>query len=394
MKKIGGILATLTIAALLLSACANSTTTGTEQTTGESDTITIGGILPLTGDAAVYGTPLQRLIDLTVEEINAAGGINGKKMAVQWENGECNARSGSTAAQKLIDVDKVQVVLGGFCSSETLALAPIAEAAHVVTLSPGSSNPSISQAGDYIFRDFPSDASQGELDATESLAAGYKKAVVLAEQTDYALGVKDVFVDQFTKGGGEATVETYTSETTDFKTPLLKLKEAGADLVVVVAQTPAKYGVIFKQMEDMDWQPKQMIVSEVAGSDPVLFKEYKDFMQGMWSADFSYDTTYQPFIDIAAKYKEKYGEDVPYKSFAATSYDAINVIADALKAVGNDGEKIKNYFYTVKDRVGAIGKLSFDENGDLMGGYVQVIGKEDTWVPASSLTKEENDTTK
>lgn len=380
-KKTGRVLATLTIAALLLSACVNSTsTTTTETESGENDTITIGAIGPLTGDAAAYGTPLQRVADLTVEEINANGGINGKKLAIKWENGECNAKSASTAGQKLIEIDKVEVILGGFCSSETLALAPIAEAAHVVTLSTGSSNPSITNAGDYIFRDYPSDASQGELDANAALAAGYTKAVVLSEQTDYALGVKDVFVEKFTAGGGEATVETYSSETTDFKTALLKLQNVGADLLVIVAQTPAKYGVILKQMQDMDWKPKQIIGSEVAGADTALFAEYKDFMEGMWSADFSYDGTYEPFANLMAKYKEKYGEDLPYKSFGATTYDGVYVLAEALAAVGNDGEKVKDYLYSVKDRVGAVGKLSFDENGDLVGGYSQVIAKDGAWV--------------
>lgn len=379
MKKWGGVIAPLTIAAVLFSACANTTPTTTDTTT-ESDTITIGAIAPLTGDAAAYGTPLQRVAELTVEEINAAGGINGKKLAIKWENGECNAKSAATAGQKLIEIDKVEVVLGGFCSSETLALAPIAEAAQVVTLSTGSSNPSITNAGDYIFRDYPSDASQGELDANAALAAGYMKAVVLSEQTDYALGVKDVFVEKFTAGGGEATVETFSSETTDFKTALLKLQVVGADLLVIVAQTPAKYGVILKQMQDMDWKPKQMIGSEVAGADTALFAEYKDFMEGMWSADFSYDVAYEPFTNLMAKYKEKYGEDLPYKSFGATTYDALYVLAEGLAAVGNDGTKMKDYLYTVKDRVGAVGKLSFDANGDLVGGYSQVVAKDGVWV--------------
>lgn len=371
----------LTIAALLLSACVNSTpTTTTETEGGESDTITIGAVMPLTGDAAAYGTPLQRVADLTVEEINANGGINGKKLAIKWENGECNAKSASTAGQKLIEIDKVEVILGGVCSSETLALAPIAEAAHVVVLSTASSNPSITNAGDYIFRDYPSDASQGELDANAALAAGYTKAVVLSEQTDYALGVKDVFVEKFTAGGGEATVETYSSETTDFKTALLKLQAVGADLLVTVAQTPAKYGVILKQMQDMGWKPKQIIVSEVAGADTALFVEYKDFMEGMWSADFSYDGVYEPFANLMTKYKETYGEDLPYKGFSATTYDAVYVLAEALTAVGNDGEKVKDYLYGVKDRVGAVGKLSFDENGDLVGGYSQVVAKDGAWV--------------
>lgn len=359
---------------VLLAGCS----TGAIGTTAD-DTIVIGAIAPLTGDVAAYGIPAQRVIDLRVDEINAAGGIDGKKIVMKWEDGQCNANAASVAGQKLISIDRVQVILA-FCSMEVLALAPLAEPANVLILSPLASNPSITDSGDYVFRDFPSDSSQGTLGAKVAFDAGYTKAVILAEQTDYALGLKDVFVEQFESYGGETTIETYSSDTTDFRTSLLKLQQAGAELVVVYAQTPTKYSLIFKQMEDMGWNPAQMIVSEVAGGDTSLLKEHASFMEGMWSVDFSYDQGFQGFNDLMAAYQQKYGEELPYKSFGATSYDAISVLAEAIDAVGYDAAKMKDYLYTVKDRVGAIGKLSFDANGDLVGGYSLVQAESGKWV--------------
>src|SRR5438309_1367757 len=92
-----------------------------------NEPIKIGFIGPLTGDGAVYGEPYRNMVVMAVEEINKAGGVDGKSIEVVYEDGKCNGKDGANAAQKLVNVDKVQVIIGGVCSSETLAAVPVAE---------------------------------------------------------------------------------------------------------------------------------------------------------------------------------------------------------------------------------------------------------------------------
>lgn len=169
----------------------------TKPATGEA--IKIGAILPLTGDGAAYGVPLQKVAQIAIDKVNKEGGIDGKKLEFIWEDGKCNGKDAASAVQKLINVDKVKIIYGGFCSSETLGIAPIAEQAHVVVLSPGSSSPDITNAGDYIFRNYPSDSSQGAILAEVAKGLGLKKIGMLTEQQDYTVGIQKAFKAAFEK---------------------------------------------------------------------------------------------------------------------------------------------------------------------------------------------------
>src|SRR3989344_5758192 len=132
---------------------------------GNKENIRIGFIGPLSGDVASIGQSVKAAIELGVEEVNQAGGINGQPLEVIYEDGKCGPKDSTDAANKLINIDKVPVIIGGGCSSETLAAAPIAETSKVTLLSYCSSNPKITESGDYIFRTYPSDAFQGKVAA-------------------------------------------------------------------------------------------------------------------------------------------------------------------------------------------------------------------------------------
>src|SRR6266404_612420 len=128
-----------------------------------SDSYKVGVLLPLTGDAATYGEGGRNIFQMATDEINGSGGVNGKKLELIIEDSKCNGQDASNAMQKLVSVDKVQIVLGGFCSGETLAAEPIAESNKVALFSPGSSSPKLTNIGKYFSRDYPSDASQGSV---------------------------------------------------------------------------------------------------------------------------------------------------------------------------------------------------------------------------------------
>ncbi len=179
-------LAAVSIVTVLATGCAEvfddqaSSTPGTTKTSGEP--INIGVMMPLSGEGAVYGTPGQRVLQIALKEINDAGGINGRQVAFKTEDSGCDADPANKAIKTLISVDKVGVVVGLFCSSEVLTAAPVAEQNKVVLLSSGASSPKITAAGDFIFRNYPSDLAQGQALADYAAKKGYKNVGILAEE--------------------------------------------------------------------------------------------------------------------------------------------------------------------------------------------------------------------
>ena len=143
-----------------------------------TEPIKIGYIGPLTGGVAAYGETEKNVIELALQEINSSGELN-RKLEVIYEDGKCDGKDAATAAQKLINIDKVKIILGGACSAETLAAAPLAEENKVILFSSFASNPSISQAGDYIFRNCFSDADFGKADAEFIVSRGIKRVAAL-----------------------------------------------------------------------------------------------------------------------------------------------------------------------------------------------------------------------
>jgi len=130
---------------------------GVSRKPAEEEPIKIGAVLPLTGTESSWGADAKEGIELAVEEINSRGGIKNKKIEIIYEDGQCKPEPAVTAAQKLINVDRVSVIIGEICSSATLAIAPITETAKVVLISPGSASPKITEAGDFIFRNWITD---------------------------------------------------------------------------------------------------------------------------------------------------------------------------------------------------------------------------------------------
>jgi ABC-type branched-subunit amino acid transport system substrate-binding protein len=136
-----------------------------------------------------------------------------KKLKIIYEDSKCNGKDASNAIQKLININKVQFVLGGFCSGESLAAEPIATANKVALFSPGSSSPKLTNISKYFFRNYPSDDSQGFALAEASKEKNWKKVAVIQEQTDYSVGLYQSFNTKFSDLGGEIVKEEFPSTT-------------------------------------------------------------------------------------------------------------------------------------------------------------------------------------
>ena len=340
---------------------------------GPSGPLKIGFIAPLTGDAAVYGEPLRNMVAMAVEEINASGGVNGSNIEVIYEDGKCNGKDAATAAQKLVNVDKVQIILGGFCSGESLAAVPIAEAAKVTLLSVGSSSPDLTGKSAYFFRDYPSDASQGKVLARFAYdEKKWQHVAIIQEQTDYAVGVYNAFSDNF---DGARSREEFPTSTTDFRSILVKLKATDPDALFIDTQTPAVAERILKQMNELGWKPA-LIVNDALSGDPKTVADNKDILEGALAAEFGINPNNEKFKKMIESYKTKYGQEPPYQSYAQTEYDGVYIIRDGLLAVGNNGEKLAAWSRTIKNWQGASGLITIQQNGDREGGHVLKVVKD------------------
>lgn len=327
------------------------------------DTVKIGFVGPLTGEAASYGEPMKQGVELAVSQINANGGVNGKQVEVIYEDGKCTGKDAVSAAQKLVSVDKVSFIIGAGCSGETIAMAPIVEAAKVLTLSPVSSNATISTIGDYIFRNHPSDNEAGKAIADLVLKAT-NNAAVIAEQTDYAQGIKNVFVDKYTAAGGTLAVnESFTTGTTDFRSLVSKVKASGVTAIFVDAQTEASFIKIATQMKDLG-VTAQIYTAYLTGDN--IKKEAK-LLNGMIAVDLPNIQTQGKASQFTADFKTMFGKDANYPYFAAAAYDATYILTDGIKKDGYNSTKVKDYLYGIKEYNGAAGTYHFDENGDVVG---------------------------
>ena len=333
----------------------------------EKPTIKIGRILPLTGPAASYGQSEKRGADLAIEEINGAGGIQGAKLQVLYEDSACSSREGVSAMKKLVNVEKVPLVLGATCSTVTLAIAPIANANKVVLLSPLSSAAKISEAGPYIFRVMPSDAFQSTVLANWIYELGYKKVGILFVNNAWGIGVKEAFVAAFRRLGGNIVGQEACNEgVADFRTQLSKLIVTQPDAFFFPTM-PKEGGKILKQAKELG------LKAQIFGADAWSIKELLDGA-GETANGVLYTMPAQyegpEYCEFARSFETRHGQKPDVN--AAGAYDAVKIAALVMENVLKSGlpltgDNIKNEMAKIKGYKGATGDTTFDGNGDPIG---------------------------
>lgn len=341
------------------------------QTALTGEPVVIGALLELSGEGSAYGLPAQRVFEIALKDINNAGGVNGRPLKLEYEDGGCEATLANKAINNLVNLKKVKVVVGALCSSEVLTAAPVVEQNKVVLLSTGASSPKITEAGDFIFRNYPSDKSQGEVLAEYAKAKGYKKVGMVVEEQPYTEGIADTFSAIFKQlGKGTTVVEKFAKDASDFRTQITKLQAAKVDVFFVDTQAPAKADILVKQLKEAGVKGPLILNDVAISSNKEVVEKYKDYLEGSVGAEVPYDKNH-PYLP---KLKEAYkaladGKEIPYLSYMSPTYDALFIIREAVEKVGEDPVKIKDYLYTVKGRKGLAGTLSFDKNGDPTAEY-------------------------
>jgi len=330
-----------------------------------SKEIEIGAILPLTGDAAKYGESAKKGINLAIDECNENFGIKGKNIKIIYEDDQADPRTGVSAAQKLIFVDKVQAIIGALPSSVTLAIAPIAEKNRVVILSPASSAPTITHAGDFIFRNVASDTLEGTAMA-EFVCNNlkFKSVAILYINNDFGFGLRDSFRKRYDAACGTVLLaESFEQASTDFRSQLSKIKAQNPEAIYLIGYK--EMGRILRQAQELGI--KCQILSFTMFEDPEILNIAGSIAEGTYYTSRSYDSKAGEGImgEFNKDYRLKYNAEPDI--FAALSYDAAKIIVKAIGEGGNFGPRIKEALYTIKNYDGATGRISFDEFGDVAG---------------------------
>lgn len=294
--------------------------------------IKIGGVAPLSGNVAVYGVECKNGIDLAVEEINAAGGVAGKKLVFICEDDEGMPDKTVNAFKKLITKDKVSIVIGSLTSGCAKAITTLAQARGVVQIAPAATSPDITDAGNFIFRACFIDPFQGTVGgkfAAENLGA--KNAAILYDlQNDYSVGLTENFKASFTAAGGRiAAEESYAGGDKDFNAQLTKIKNASPDVVYL----PDYYGTVALIAKQLRAQGIQCPIVGADGWDGLVGTAGDEVLNGYYSNHYAIDSTEDKVREYVAAFRAKYNKNP--NAFAALGYDSVYMVKDAIEAASS-----------------------------------------------------------
>ena len=334
---------------------------------GEEDTFKIGVMESLTGPGETYGTVAVQAKRMAVDEINAAGGINGRMLELVVEDSKCNAQDSITAYTKLTDVDKVKIILGTSCSGAMLGAAPKAEQDGVILFSGLATNPDIAEAGDYIFRTAMSDTQLGIDTGNVLWADGVRNLATMTEATDYAEGVRRTTVAQFEKLGGKLVAEErYATDVTDFRTQLTKLLGANPDGLHIAAQAEFSGGTVVKQVRELGYEGP--IYTEIVTIGTTALEIAGDAATGLKAISAELDPANTKGQEVLANFRDRY-EYVTLPWYIGSAYDDVYITAECLKQTDGDqdADGFKDCLYGITWS-GTIGdNYSFDEKGEVVG---------------------------
>jgi len=331
----------------------------------EAEPLKIAMLAAMSGDVKTFGEGTKRGVEMAVAEWNAKGGVLGRQIEIIVGDTKCDAQEAANVGNKVITQDKVHYIVGAVCSSASIPISEIANAAGVLQISPPSTNPQVTINEDgsnkeYIFRACFLDPFQGEVDASFAMTElGAKSSAVLYDVgNDYVKGLAEYYKASFEELGGTVPVfEAYVKEDTDFSALLTKVAEANVD-VLFLPDYYNKVNVIAKQVKDKG------ITAIMLGADgwdsPDLDLEAVD--GAYFSNHYSpYDP--RPIVqDFIAAFEAEY--DMTPDFVAVLAYDATNVLLQAIENAGvDDPAAVKDALAAIQFE-GVAGDIAFNEVGD------------------------------
>jgi branched-chain amino acid transport system substrate-binding protein len=329
------------------------------------DTIKVGEFASLTGSEATFGQSSHNGTQLAVDELNAAGGVLGKKIQLLTEDDQSQAGQSATVVRKLISSDGVVAILGEVASSRSLEAAPICQQNKIPMISPSSTNPKVTQVGDFIFRVCFLDSFQGGkvlADFAGKTLQAKSVAVFKDVKSDYSLGLAKFFEDGFTAAGGKIAAEqNYSGGDKDFNAQLTAIKAANPDAIFIpgyytevglIALQAKQLGITVPLFGGDGWESSALVAIGGTALEGTYF-----------STHFSPDDPAPAAQSFVKDYKAKY-KDAP-DAMAALGYDSAMILADAIKKTGStDGGKVRDALAAEKDFRGVTGDITIDPNRD------------------------------
>ena len=344
----------------------------------KEDVIKIGEFGGLTGSTATFGISTKNGIDMATEEVNAGGGLLGKKVQVIVEDDRCLAEEAASAVKKLVTQDKVVAVLGEVASTRSLAGAPICQENQIPMVTPSSTNPKVTEIGDYIFRVCFIDPFQGQMIAKFAYSSlGLKRAAVFRDiKNDYSVGLADYFSQAFLAMGGTiVSDEAYSETDQDFKAQLTVIKSKRPQFLMV----PGYYtdvGLIARQARELGLDVP-MLGGDGWVSDELL-EIAQDALNGSYLVNHYWEQDPNPAIQkFVTEYRARY--NATPDGLAALGYDAAGVLTNALQRLRVEDPaafreltaarsekqkaaraKLREMIATTKDFPGVTGRISLD----------------------------------
>jgi branched-chain amino acid transport system substrate-binding protein len=345
---------------VFLIGCNKSSSPSSGSGSNVSGVIKVGEFASLTGKEAAFGQSSHMGTALAVDDLNASGGVLGKQIQLITEDDQSQAGQPSTDVRKLISDDGVVAILGEVASSRSLEAAPVCQQDQIPMISPSSTNPKVTQVGDYIFRVCFIDPFQGTVMANfGAKTLKLKTAAVLTDvSSDYSEGLAKFFKESFTASGGKIVAEqNYSGGDKDFSAQLTAIKAANPDGIFV----PGYYtevGLIVLQARQLGlnvplfggdgWDGKPLV--SIGGHA----------LEGTYFSDhFSPEDTNSVVQDFVKKFQAKFNSTPD--AMAALGYDSAMLLADAMKRAGTtDGPKVRDALAATKNFPGVTGNITID----------------------------------
>lgn len=369
LKKLLAIGMSLTLSAGILAGCGS-------KSSENSDVIKIGGIAPQTGQVSVYGNATVRGYQLAVDEYNEKGGVLGKQIELVVYDDKGDNSEAVNAYKKLVTSDKVDAIIGGVISTNTLAVAPLAAREGIPMISPTGTADAITKEGDSIFRSCFTDPFQGKIVADfaiEDLEA--KTAAILFDQEgDYGRGLADAFEETFSAAGGEiVSKKGFNPNDKDYKSILTEIKSKNPDVIFI----PAYYNAVSLIGNQIDEVGIESTLLGGDGWDGVVEIDSEAVEGGYFANHYATDDPSPVVQNFIESYKAKYDGESP-KSFAALGYDAAVTLFEAMEKAGTtDSEKVVEALKAT-DLELVSGRTQFDKDGNPIKevSIIQIVGGE------------------
>jgi len=348
----------------------------------QEDEVWIAVAAPMTGENAQYGEFMRQAAELAVEEINAAGGVDGKTLMLQVEDDKMDPKEASIVAEKLSGDKKIKAVVGHFSSSTSLAAIPIYDQNTLTMITPSSTSPALSGSSHYFFRACVTDRLLGQLIAQYVLEnLNPEKVAVMYAISDGPIANKDRFIELVEQAGVEVVAdEAHEDSDKDFTAVLTRIADLEPDLIYLSSfYTPA--ALIRKQAQEVGLTDVDYIgMDGIYATDLIAIGG--DSVEGTMAGGFFHADS--PVAEAAAfinAYRQKWDEDP--EGYGANAYDAVYMIAEAMEKNGLERKEIADYLDGLGSAnpafSGVTGPTSFDENHDCSKAVVIAEVRDGVW---------------